>query len=132
MLDSVAREKGIEGEMLQGETPNWLPLALVAGIDLVEDFMWMFEVRLSDDRRLHAYKHRDTRRYLHLDDEANAFFYDEDDRYRSIELWRILHAALSPLWRNGLNCAPGGVARARRAIDLVHAREDDADTITRR
>jgi hypothetical protein len=28
--------------------------------------MWMFEVRLSDGTPLHAYKHIDTRRYLHL------------------------------------------------------------------
>jgi hypothetical protein len=132
ILVAMARVKGIEGTTVQADTPNWLPLALVAGIDLLEDFMWMFEVQLSDERRLHAYKHVDTRRYLHLDDEANAFFYDEDGRYRPIELWRILHAVLSPLWRDGLSCAPGAVARARRALDLVHCREEDADTIPRR
>ena len=66
-------KKGIAGEMLQCDEPDWLPLALVAGIDLLEDFMWMHEVRLSDGRRLHSYKHIDTRRYLHLDAEVNAF-----------------------------------------------------------
>jgi hypothetical protein len=62
MLDTMARKKGIEGELLQYETPNWLPLALIAGIDLVEDFMWMHEVQLADGRHVHAYKHIDTRR----------------------------------------------------------------------
>ena len=32
----------------------------------------MFEVRLSDDRRLHAYKHIDTRGYLHFDAECQC------------------------------------------------------------
>jgi hypothetical protein len=126
MLGAVAREKGIEGQMHQYETPDWLPLALIAGIDLLEDFMWMHEVRLSDDRRLHAYKHIDTRRYLHLDDGANAFAYDEDGRYRPIELWSALRGALSPLWRDNLHSGAGAEARARRAMDLVYRREDDA------
>jgi hypothetical protein len=128
----VPRDQGIDGEALQGGTPNWLPLALVAGIDLLEDFMWMFEVRLSDGRRLHAYKHVDTRRYLHLDDGANAFVYDEDGRYRPIPLSRTLHAVFRPLWREDLHSAPGAPARARRVLDLVSSREEDADTITRR
>jgi len=124
----MPKEKGIDGEMLQGDTPNWLPLALVAGIDLLEDFMWMYEVRLSDDRRLHAYKHSDTRRYVHLDDECNAFWYGEDDRYRPLPLAQALRPALSPLWDDLLS-APGAPERARRALDLVHSREEDADAI---
>lgn len=122
--------KGIDGEMLQYDEPDWLPLALVAGIDLLDDFMWMHEVRLSDDRRLHAYKHTDTRSYLYLDAEGNAFEYGEDDRYRQIPLIRALRQAFHPLWR-GVCSAPGAPARARRAMDLVYSREEGADTIRR-
>lgn len=35
----------------------------------------MFEVELESGLRLHAYKHRETRRYLHLDKEGRAFVY---------------------------------------------------------
>ena len=124
-------KKGIAGEMLQCDEPDWLPLALVAGIDLLEDFMWMHEVRLSDDRWLHAYKHIDTRRYLHLDADANAFEQCSDDRYREIPLTQALRQALHPLWGD-LKSAPGSPHRSRRAMDLVYSRKEGADTIRRR
>ena len=124
-------KKGFKGEMLQGDTPDWLPLALVAGIDLLEDFMGMFEVRLSDDRRLHAYKHIDTRGYLHLDAECNAYAYCGDDRYRPVPLSDVLRQVVRPLWGE-IHSAPGAPERAGRAMDLVYSREEGADTITRR
>lgn len=40
--------------------------------------------RVAGGTRLQAYKHRWTRRYLHLDDEANAFAYRGDDLYREV------------------------------------------------
>ena len=39
---------------------------------MVGDFMWMGAVDLLDGRRLHLYKHTDTRRYLRLDSEGHA------------------------------------------------------------
>ena len=54
------------GEMMQGETPEWQPLLDAVGEELTGDFMWMFEVRLLDGTPLQAYKHIDSRRYLHL------------------------------------------------------------------
>lgn len=128
ILRNVARDKGIEGELAQYETPDWLPLALVAGQALLQDFMWMHEVRLADDRRLHAYKHIDTRRYVHPDAESNAFVYGEDDRYRPASLASVLRAVFRPLWGD-LRAAPGAPARAKRALDLAYDREEDADTI---
>ncbi|MEX2107821.1 MAG: hypothetical protein WD827_02900 [Solirubrobacterales bacterium] len=63
--------------MSQYETPNWDPL-----IDfLAGNFMWMHEVELADGTRLHAYKHRETRRYLHLSSDGRAFFYSADGFY---------------------------------------------------
>ena len=40
---------------------------------MVGDFMWMGAVDLVDGRRLHLYKHTDTRRYLRLDSEGHAY-----------------------------------------------------------
>ena len=40
---------------------------------MVGDFMWMGAVDLVDGRRLHLYKHTDTRRYLRLDAEGHAY-----------------------------------------------------------
>ena len=40
---------------------------------MVGDFMWMGAVDLVDGRRLHLYKHTDTRRYLRLDAEGHSY-----------------------------------------------------------
>ena len=40
---------------------------------MVGDFMLMGAVDLVDGRRLHLYKHADTRRYLRLDGEGHAY-----------------------------------------------------------
>ena len=40
----------------------------------------MFEVELSDGTRLHAYKHRWTRRYIHLTGDGRAFAYEWHER----------------------------------------------------
>ena len=59
--------------------------------------MWMFEVELSNGKRLHAYKHIDTRRYVHLDRDGAAFVYEEPDRYRTFPVTRVLAAVFAPL-----------------------------------
>ena len=46
---------------------------------MVGDFMWMGAVDLIDGRRLHLYKHTDTRRYLRLDAEGHAYALAADD-----------------------------------------------------
>jgi hypothetical protein len=40
---------------------------------MVGDLMWMGAVDLIDGRRLHPYKHTDTRRYLRLDADGHAY-----------------------------------------------------------
>jgi hypothetical protein len=62
------------GETAGGRLPVWAPLLAVVG-SLTSGFMWMYDVVLDNDRTLHVYKHRDTRRYLHLDTERNAWAY---------------------------------------------------------
>ena len=96
----------IEGEIRgvdhSPETPDWGPLVVAVGEDVASWFMYMFWVACSDGRRLHAYKHIATRCYIHLDDDGNAFYYVEPDRYRPIPLAEIVEAALSPWWEEGL------------------------------
>jgi hypothetical protein len=43
--------------------------------------MWMHAVRLEDDRIVHAYKHFETRRYLHLAEDLTAFDYHGEDEH---------------------------------------------------
>jgi len=86
----------IRGAILQGDTANWEPLLAAVGEPLIEDFMWMFEVRTDDGRSCHAYKHVMTRRYLHLDTDGNAFSFVSPNRYRPIALRRLLRGVLAP------------------------------------
>jgi hypothetical protein len=73
----------ITGQIVQYEEPSWDPLLELAA-DQVDDFMWMFEAKLDDGAALHAYKHRWTRRYIHLTDCGRAFAYIRDDLYREV------------------------------------------------
>ena len=49
-------------------------------------FMLMFEVELSDGRRLYAYKHQITRQHMHLGPDGSAFVYEAPDGYRPFDL----------------------------------------------
>ncbi len=72
----ASTKKRLKGKMLPpSDQPVWQPLLDLAGKQ-VEDFMWMFEVELTDGRRLHAYKHWWTRRYIHLTPDGDAFAYE--------------------------------------------------------
>ena len=70
--------------MLDTERPVWQPLLDLIGVQLVEWFMWMFEIELADGTRVHAYKHVSTRRYFHLGEDGRAFAYRSEDRYAEI------------------------------------------------
>ena len=109
--------------MHQGRSPNWAPLVAAVGEEVTAGFMWMFEVSTSDGRRLHAYKHIVTRRYVHLDEDGNAFYFADDDRYRPIAFDRILELVLSPWWEDSLlGGPPGAMAAAKRAVRGARAR----------
>ena len=64
--------------------PNWRPLLELIGLELVDWFMWMFTIELSDGTRVHAYKHRTTRRYFHLGEDGRAFAYIPRSSYLEI------------------------------------------------
>ncbi|MGN6201664.1 MAG: hypothetical protein ACTHNY_04595 [Solirubrobacterales bacterium] len=67
-----------KGQVLQFDHPVWEPLENLA-FEHAGEFMWMHEVELEDGTRLHAYKHWETRRYLHLDHGGRAFVFIWDE-----------------------------------------------------
>jgi hypothetical protein len=73
-----------DGRHVQCRHPNWQPLVDLVGEELADDFMWMDELELSNGRRVHAYKHRATRRYLYLSVTGTAFMYTASDQYRPV------------------------------------------------
>jgi hypothetical protein len=91
-----------QGRVVNYEDPVWEPLAQLAP-DELGDFMWMHEVELEDGTRLHAYKHHETRRYLHLDHGGRAFVFvwredqdeDEDSQYEEVDPRWLLELALA-------------------------------------
>ena len=83
--------------MVQGERPDWDPLLRTVGERVTGDFMWMFEVELETGTRVHAYKHIDTRRYVHLDQDGTAWVYSPRDRYRPYPVTEVLTEVFRPL-----------------------------------
>ena len=65
----------LTGRSISVPEPNWKPLIELIGLELVDWFMWMFAIELSDGTLVHAYKHRTTRRYFHLSEDGRAFAY---------------------------------------------------------
>lgn len=74
------------GEVIQHEEPHWDPLLKLLAEYLVVDFMWMHEVALKDGTRIHAYKNRETKRYLQLSTDGRYFEYCGEDYYREAEI----------------------------------------------
>jgi hypothetical protein len=116
-----------KGTMEEHETPDWEPLRAVAGDELLEYFMWMYEVRLRDGTRIQAYKNITTRGYVHLARDGDAYAYEGEQRYRPLPaervFWRIamdLHHAFAEdeLQRDAMLAAVGHCERreARRAV----------------
>src|SRR3954468_15377374 len=84
----------LRGASTARRTPIWQPLLAAVGEEGASDFMWMFEVALSDGRTLQAYKHIDTRCYAHLDGRGEAFVYESPDRYRTFPLVDLFELVL--------------------------------------
>lgn len=63
----------IPGHIHQWTDSNWAPLLALVGDQLAGWFMWMGEIRLDDGTAIHAFKHRDLRRYCHLAEDGRAF-----------------------------------------------------------
>jgi len=78
------------GAVINDLQPTWRPLQQMLGPAIVEQFMWMFEVALADGTSVHAFKHIDSRRYLHLNGAPAAFTCGDDGLYRP--------AAVAEIW----------------------------------
>jgi len=81
--------------MTQYETPDWGPLILVLGEVLPGWFMWMHEVRLDNGLILNAYKHHETRRYLHLSRDGSAFRFRGPQSYLHVDLAKEIEDAFN-------------------------------------
>lgn len=60
------------------KTYHWSPLQAAVGNSLLPYFMYMGKVELDESKALHLYKHRDTKRYLNIDDEGLFYLYDSE------------------------------------------------------
>jgi hypothetical protein len=91
-----------KGRVVNYDRPVWEPLIGLAP-EHVHDFMWMHEVELEDGIRLHACKHWETRRYLHLDHGGRAFVFiwdegrdlDEPSEYEEVDPQWLLELVLA-------------------------------------
>ena len=90
--------RAVQGKMTQCEHPIWEPLVAAVGERCAGDFMWMFEVELATGMRLQAYKHVDTRRYLHLGPDGEAFCFVPRESYRRVVLSQLVAEALAVSW----------------------------------
>ncbi len=110
---------------MRGDWPTWEPLFDAVGEEVASRFMWMFEVDLEDGNVLHAYKHKDTRRSIHLDRHGAAFVYIDPDRYRRMPAADILEMVFASL--PGLfGVTPEEIAAADAAVDRLRAGEEAA------
>jgi hypothetical protein len=84
----------------------------------------MYDVEIEDGRRVQAYKHIDTRRYVHLDADCNAFVYEPSGRYRSIDIVDLLEFVFARL--PGLNDVTDEQIRASwRAVHRLEQAQDE-------
>lgn len=90
----MPREPAVRGELLQYEHPDWRPLLNLLGEQLVGDFMWMHELEMATGEHVHAYKHIDTRRYIHIGDRGRAYAYLPRGGYRVIPALEAAELAL--------------------------------------
>ncbi len=80
--------------------------------------MWMYEVHCTNGVKLQAYKHIDTREYLHLAPDGCAYFFESPNDYVPIRVLEALKVVF--YWLPAL----GGVdaeqlAESRAAIDRI-------------
>lgn len=85
----------IHGVSHPSEEPDWQPLLDLVGEHLTGFFMWMSEIDLEDGVKAHAYKHHETRRYLHIAEDARTFGYVGVGTYDEINPNRAISDAFA-------------------------------------
>jgi hypothetical protein len=95
----MGKTRVYRGRSEQGERPEWGPLRDVVGEQVMGDFMWMYEVMLTDGTALQVYKHIDTRRSVHLASDGTVFVFEPPDRYRRFPAADVFAEVFAPLPR---------------------------------
>jgi len=112
----MPRSRTLTGRSIRVDRPCWQPLIDLVGLDLVDWFMWMDALELSDGTRVHAYKHRATRRYFHLAEDGRTFAFIPSYSYAEISREEAIEEAFDG-WETTLpepdGPAPGALARLR-------------------
>lgn len=80
------RRAAAAGEVVAGAGPEWAALERVLGAGLCRWFDWLYEVSLSDGVALYAYRHRATRRCVHLSVDGAAFRLAVADTFVEVQL----------------------------------------------
>jgi hypothetical protein len=120
----MSKPQRFQGEHVNHDRPHWVPILAMVGPELTGWFMWMGELELSDGTRVHAYKHRDTRRYLHIGVDGRTFYYDWDGKtindepidYVELPRTRAIDAVFRG-WRRMLE--PGDVEEIWAQVDAA-------------
>lgn len=86
------------GRISSIDQPDWGPLERFLPLELCGPFMWMHAVKLDDGRELQAYKHSDTRRYLLLDTNADAYENLDHGRFRRMRHSDAIEQVLHTHW----------------------------------
>ena len=66
----------LSGTTVRSDVPLWTPLESVLSREQCGHYMWMGEILLENGLRVHAYKHYNTRRYLHIGEDGSSWLYD--------------------------------------------------------
>ena len=66
----------LRGRRTPSRAPYWTPLESVLPREDCTGYMWMGEILLENGLHIHAYKHCDTRRYLHIGEDSSSWLYD--------------------------------------------------------
>jgi hypothetical protein len=93
----------VQGRLVSIDEPEWEPLERFLPLQLCGGFMWMHRLTLDNGRAVQAYKHSESRRYLLLDDNADAYENLDHGRFRRMrhsdaieqvfDSWWLLHAS---------------------------------------
>lgn len=74
--------------------PDWAPLEAFLPLELCGSFMWMNACQVPDIGEVQSYKHSFTRRYLHLDAEAQPYEYLGAGRLRRMRRTDAIEQAI--------------------------------------
>jgi hypothetical protein len=94
----VYDETIIRGRITCIDAPDWDPLEKFLPAVLCAGFMWMHATALEDGTELQAYKHSQTRLYLLLDAEGDAYENLDQGRYRRMRHSAAIEQVLTPSW----------------------------------